>query len=100
MARPVLYEREFMAQVVKLARLCGWLVYHTHDSRRSERGFPDLVLAHPRRRLVWFVELKTDRGDYRPGQREWLEALRQAGAFAQVWRPRDWDSIESMLRGE
>ncbi len=40
-----LYEKPFQAQVVELARLSGWLTYHTHDSRRSQSGFPDLVLV-------------------------------------------------------
>src|SRR5688572_19177552 len=38
-------ERAFQAQVVKYARLMGWTAYHTHDSRRSQAGFPDLVLV-------------------------------------------------------
>ena len=46
-------EADFQAQVVKLALLLGWKVYHTHDSRRSREGFPDLILirrtAHDRR---------------------------------------------------
>ena len=35
-------EKGFQAAVVELARLRGWLVYHTYDSRRSAKGFPDL----------------------------------------------------------
>ena len=38
-------EKQFMAQVVELAKLKGWLVYHTYDSRRSEPGFPDLCMV-------------------------------------------------------
>jgi hypothetical protein len=38
-------EKQFMAQVIQLARLRKWLVYHTHDARRSVAGFPDLVLV-------------------------------------------------------
>lgn len=52
-------ERQFQPQVVQLARLCGWLIYHTFDSRRSAAGFPDLCMVRGDRCL--FVELKSDR---------------------------------------
>jgi hypothetical protein len=54
-------EKEFQAQVLGLARLSGLLCYHTHDSRRSKPGVPDLVLARPP--VDRFVELKTDTRD-------------------------------------
>ena len=38
-------ERDFMQQIVDLADVRGWWHYHTHDSQRSEEGFPDLVLV-------------------------------------------------------
>jgi hypothetical protein len=90
-------EKEFMGQVVALARLRGWLVYHTHDSRRSPAGFPDLVLVRPRDGRLVFAELKTDRGCLRPAQVLWLEALRQTAAEVYVWRPAQWDEIERCL---
>lgn len=83
-------EKSLQAQVITTARTAGWLVYHTHDSRRSQPGFPDLVLVHPRRQLVLYRELKTERGRVRPEQRQWLTALAEAGADAGVWRPSDW----------
>ncbi|MCR6706570.1 MAG: VRR-NUC domain-containing protein [Cellulomonas sp.] len=83
-------ESALQAQILTAARTTGWLAYHTHDSRRSRPGFPDLVLVHDRRGLVLFRELKTERGRVRPEQREWLSALAAAGADAGVWRPSDW----------
>ena len=38
-------EREWQAQVVSAAQALGWTTYHTHDSRRSNKGWPDLVLV-------------------------------------------------------
>jgi hypothetical protein len=35
-----LSEKQFIRQVIDLARLQGFLVYHTFDSRRSAVGFP------------------------------------------------------------
>lgn len=96
---PKLTEKQFMAQVVRLAKLCGWILYHTHDSRRSEPGFPDLVLAHPKRKLVIFAELKTDAGKLTDAQDRWLDVLHDCGERVRVWRPADWADIESLLMG-
>jgi DNA primase len=81
----------------KLARLSGWLTYHTHDSRRSTAGFPDLVLVRPP--AVLFAELKSESGALRPEQEAWLRKLaRCEGVGARVWRPSDWPGIERTLR--
>jgi hypothetical protein len=88
-------EKEFMAAVLELARVSGWRAYHTHDSRRSEPGFPDLVMV--RDGSLLFVELKVDRGVLSPAQREWVDALRGAGADVRIWWPSDWAQIEKTL---
>ena len=89
-------EKQFQAQVLQLAKLSGWLTYHTHDSRRSQAGFPDLVLVRPP--AILFAELKSETGRVRPEQAAWLEALggcRTVGA--RLWRPGDWPEIEETL---
>ena len=63
-------------------------------------GFPDLVLVHPRRQLLAFAELKSDRGRVRPEQEAWLADLREAGVVAFLWRPSDWAAIQAFLTGE
>ena len=71
-------------------RLCddlGLLRYHTHDSRRSPRGFCDLVICGLGG--VAFRELKTQRGKVSREQQVWLDALAAAGADAGTWRPAD-----------
>lgn len=91
-------EKVFLAGVLQLARRCGWLAYHTHDSRRSEPGFPDLVATRGGR--VVFAELKTARGRVSAAQRAWLEALgKTAGPAVSVfvWTPEDWAAIEATL---
>ena len=90
-------EKQLQAAVVKLAKLRLWMVYHTYDSRRSEPGFPDLVLVR-NGRLV-FVELKAASGRVTPAQRCWLDALKRAHREVYIWRPRDWQSgwIEEVL---
>ena len=70
-----------------LKNLPDVLWYHTHDSRRSPSGYPDLVCVGPGG--VLYRELKTMRGRVTKAQDEWLFALTFAGADAQVWRPVD-----------
>jgi len=95
-------ERAFQQAVENLALRAGWLVYHTHDSRRSRPGFPDLVLVHAARGLVLFRELKTQTGRLTPAQKRWLTDLKTAGADAAVWRPLDWHThtIHRTLTGD
>ncbi len=81
-------ERELLDAVRDACRWSSLLVYHTFDSRRSEPGFPDLVVVGPHG--VIFRELKADRGRLSPDQRRWLDRLTQAGADAAVWRPDAW----------
>ena len=83
-------EADLQSKVLRLARDLGYeLTYHTHDSRRSNPGFPDLVLLSMRRGRLLYRELKTERGQVSPDQRRWLIALRDVGADAGVWRPTD-----------
>lgn len=88
-------EKRFLARIRRLAREQGWSTYHTHNSRRSEEGFPDLVLTDGR--AVLFVELKSREGKLTRDQQRWLSLLAHAGAQTHVWRPSDWDAIVDRL---
>ncbi len=92
---PALSERRWQQQVVQVARLYGWTWYHTHDSRRSQPGFPDLVLCRPPRLIA--AELKTERGVVTLHQRAWLDILEACGIPAYVWRPRDLPDVQRIL---
>lgn len=115
-------EEELLRQILAYARQGGWLAYHTHDSRRSAEGFPDLVAVHPDQRRLIFAELKSATGRVASVQQEWIEALRgvlwnrgvatrvegPAGAvaaamghalLATVWRPADLDAAFEILIG-
>ncbi len=89
-------EKAFMQQVIDLAHLHHWKVYHPFDSRRSCPGFPDLVLCHPTRGFL-MAELKTERGRLSPAQMEWMMALANAGIECHMWRPGDFDAIVQRL---
>ena len=66
-------EKAFMDTILQAADLYGWWTYHTHDSRRSTAGFPDLVLVKPPRvagapvhfecKLTQLVRLENRQGD-------------------------------------
>lgn len=92
-------ERDFQRAVLDLCALYDWpCVYHTHDSRRSQPGFPDLVICGHERLI--FAELKTDKGRLSPEQLEWYERLRDLPLRepeVYVWRPRDLDVIGRIL---
>jgi hypothetical protein len=87
---PRITEAQLQRDIIEL---CSWhhlLVYHTHDSRRSRRGFPDLVIVGPRG--VLFRELKSETGKMEPDQTCWGQGLAESGANWAVWRPGDWHS--------
>ena len=109
-------EAAFQQQVEQLAAFYGWRTYHTHDSRRSTPGFPDLVMV--RGPELVFAELKTNTGRTTPEQDAWLaelelvasglRALRSlvpdgaplvpaATVDVYVWRPADWDTLQRRL---
>ncbi len=114
---PFKNEAQFQAQLVKFAQRRGWLVFHVADSRKEvsrrrggvtvkelvgdplAKGYPDLTLTHPRRRLFVVRELKTNTGRVTAEQQKWLDALAAAGVDVDVWRPRDLKSIERFLAG-
>jgi hypothetical protein len=92
-----LSERDLQTNILSLAAALGWLCYHTHDSRRSAAGFPDLVLVKGDRLI--FAELKSARGKLSKAQSDWFVAL---GRVAQVyvWRPSDWfDGLVALALG-
>ena len=91
-------EKEYQNAVVRAFLDYGWKVYHTFDSRRSEPGFPDLVMVKGKR--IVFVELKSAKGKETTAQLEWLDALDKADTkIVDVWRPESSDGeIIRLLR--
>jgi hypothetical protein len=90
-------EKELQGRVIAFARLYGWRVAHFHDSRRQvkpgvfvgdvdAKGFPDLVLVHPRFGFAC-LELKKELGKVSFEQAAWLDDLTKAGVLALVVRP-------------
>lgn len=86
---PRMSEAELQQCVADACSRLGLLHYHSHDSRRSEPGFPDSVIIGPGG--ILFRELKSRDGTLRPEQRRWGSRITQAGGDWSTWRPRDWE---------
>ena len=86
-------ERLFQDKVEQIAKMNGWLIFHASPKmvrpgvwRSDGKGFPDLVLAHKNRGLI-FAELKSQHGRLSFDQTQWLGAISAAGVEHYVWRP-------------
>jgi hypothetical protein len=90
-------EAAFMQQVIDLAHLYHWMVYHTYDSRRSQPGYPDLAFCHPVRHQYFLAELKAEKGRLSLAQKRWIDALQAANIEIHVWRPSDFSHIVARL---
>lgn len=97
MSKPHIPEHQFQTKVVDLCKWYRLMVYHTYDSRRSNPGFPDLVIVGPGG--VIFAELKSSTGKVSLAQQEWIDKLNSAGGTAYVWRPEDWPKVERIVAG-
>lgn len=84
-------ETVFQANVGSYATRRGALHYHTHNSERSEGGFPDSVIVG---NYVMYRELKSDSdsASVSAKQRKWIEKLESVGADVAVWWPIDWET--------
>lgn len=103
-----LTEAEFLEDVVELAKLSGWIVWHSIPTQirpgrwvtagKGHKGFPDLCLAHPDHG-AFFLELKVGRNQPSIEQVQWIETLNRAGVEAYVAWPKDMEAIIGRLRG-
>lgn len=101
-------EKQFQAEVIALAKSCGWLCHHsrpalTQEGRwttalQGDAGFVDAVLA--RNGVVYFIELKVKGRKRTPKQLEWAAALPEVSATGgyRSFGPKDWSKIEELLR--
>lgn len=68
-------EREIQAEVVRIYRANGCVVYSTSSTRRSRiaAGIPDLIVFHAGAGVHLYHETKTPRGKLRPDQVDFAE---------------------------
>src|SRR5262245_11985437 len=109
---PFRAETPLLHTLIATAPTTGWLAFHPLPAVMArngrirtpylgDKGFPDLVLVHPRGGIL-FKELKGE-GHYPDrDQRRWLDYITEAaavGASAGVWRPRDLHDAVELLGG-
>lgn len=96
-------ENIWQAKVMQAAKYANWLCYHTHDSRQSPSGFPDLVCVRDGRMLALELKREQHRTDKArlAKQLAWLEMLNAIpGVTAMLARPSDWPKVVEALGGE
>ena len=102
-----LSEADFQRLVTDLAELLGWEWAHFRPAETARgwrtpvsgplgKGFPDLVLVHPGRRRLMFVELKRDGAKLTPDQERVFEAMRMSAEYA-IWHPAYFEHIARAL---
>lgn len=111
-------EKEFLRQILQLAKLYGWKTVHFRPALTQRgrwvtavagdgKGFPDLILVKVppsdciggslgAGRII-AAELKAGRNKATAEQEAWLAALKMAGVPAYLWTPKDWPEIERIL---
>ena len=92
-------EDQLLIEVERLLTLFKWRWHHVRRSDRAiqqgDQGWPDIFAT--RGTVAIAAELKSDTGRYRPGQQEWLDALKAAGVRTYTWRPSDLEQIVEVL---
>lgn len=90
-------EAAFQRRILDMCDWLGLLAFHSGDSRRdNSAGYPDLHIVGPMGQVM--AELKKEGGRVSAAQTKWLLALELAGVECHVWRPADWEQIETRLR--
>jgi hypothetical protein len=108
-------EKDFTRLVLDLALANGWLRAHFRGVRVLKRngetfwqtpvdgdgkGFLDLLLIHPERKLLCVAELKIPPNKLTPEQEDWKLAWEAVGVPAYVWTPAMWVEIVATLEGK
>lgn len=99
----------FEDQIIDLAHTLGWRIAHFRPAMTAKgwrtpvagdgAGYPDMHLVKGARQI--FVEVKSDTGQLSAEQKKWLFALAQVpGNEVFIWRPKAWDGIVAVLKGE
>ena len=98
-------EAQFQKAIIDLAYSVGWRVHHSRPVQNAagrwmtaiqgHPGFPDLVLAHQHRGVL-YVELKAAQGRLSQHQQLWRSVLEPTGRY-RLWRPDDWHTITAEL---
>lgn len=91
-------EKQFEAQVKDLGKILHVdKFYHPFLSKWSEKGFPDCTIIKVPKLI--FMELKSEKGQLTPAQKEWLDLLNQCTSVeAYCFKPHQIEEIAEILR--
>lgn len=103
-------ELECEATILQAARAAGWRCHSERPAMnargnwstpiKGDAGFPDLVLIHPRRRLMIVAELKRWPNDIEHEQTVWRDMFLAAGITVHLWWvPEQLEAILAFLTG-
>jgi len=95
---PGMTERLFQGRVQQALRVAGFESYHTYDSRRSTKGFPDLIALHPGKKRILAIEVKTETGKVTLEQNAWLDMFSLCGVETWLLRPGMFDEFWESIR--
>jgi len=109
-------ETTFLTQTLRESAQLGWLCHHIFEqgkrikcpnchqdiggktyARRTDKGFPDLMLVHPKSGRTLWAELKSEKGKVSANQKVWLNALALQNEEVYLWYPHDTDVIVDTL---
>ena len=116
-------EKDFQDDLMRQFGIYGWRAYHTHDSRRSQSGFPDICAVHRDSKKLIYAELKREpipdliKADGQTlkrrrtvkitrAQTEWLTDLSLVGLLmngrmtVHLWIPSDDRTITDIMAGK
>jgi len=105
---PPLTGTQVQDAAIEMAHALGWIIAHFRPAMKSNgrwttavaadaAGFPDLVLVHSDRRILW-RECKSRNEKLKPEQEIWRDWLLNAGEDWEVWDYRDYpDAIKAQL---
>jgi hypothetical protein len=91
-------EKQLQEAVIEAAGYLGYRHFHAFDMRRSDVGFPDLLLLRERDGRCYAIECKSSTGRPTSAQLDWIAAFAACGIPAMIVRPIDLDTVLEMLK--
>lgn len=95
-------EADFQATCELVARRYQWTVYHEGDSRKSDKGLPDLICLSPVQPdgtvVLAMIELKARTNKPTLEQEVWLMKLGRVSTLVTGWvKPSDWPEVLALF---
>jgi hypothetical protein len=99
----MMLERDIQESIRQAAKDFGWsslgggFFYHTWNSQKSEKGFPDIVMSNGSHLIVAEVKRNKPHGKVTPEQRAILDILSEHIPLTFLWREDDLQEAYEVL---